>query len=39
MLESRMDTTMTTKRKLVPQRGWCLGMGRTLSTVSSRPRS
>ena len=39
MEKSRMDSTSTTKRKLVPQRGWCRGILRTFSTVSSNPFS
>ena len=38
-LDSRMLTTMTTNRKLVPQRGWCRGWMRTFSTVRGRPCS
>lgn len=38
-LETRMDTTTTTKRKLVPQRGWWRGWMRQFSTVSGRPAS
>ena len=37
--EASTATTITTKRKLVPHRGWCRGIRRAFSTVSSRPRS
>ena len=39
MLDRRIDRKMTTKRKLVPQRGCWRGCCRTFSTVSSRPFS
>ena len=38
-MERKMDTMMTTNRKLVPQRGWFRGWIRTFSTVRSRPFS
>lgn len=37
--KEQVDSTSTTKRKLVPQRGWCRGILRTFSTVSSNPFS
>src|SRR5262249_38226896 len=37
--KSRIETSITTIRKLVPQRGCCRGWGRALATVNSRPFS
>ena len=39
VVEASTATTITTNRKLVPHRGWCRGIWRALSTVSSSPRS
>ena len=38
-LDTRMDTKITTNRKLVPHRGWCRGWMRTFSTVRGSPAS
>src|SRR5712691_10402803 len=34
-----IDTSITTIKKLVPQRGCCLGCGRAFSTVKGKPAS